>query len=148
MLKLSRIAILAGCLTTAAGAKPEAASDKPLAIAATDKILTWGPCPPIFSGACKIAVLHGDPAKANADILLKVDAGAALPRHRHTSAERMILVDGQMRVTYEGAAEVTLTPGNYAYGPAGLPHSARCDGKAPCYLFIAFEGPVDAELVP
>ena len=39
--------------------------------------------------------------------------------------------------------ELTLAPGTYAYGPAGLPHRASCTSPEPCPLFIAFEGPVD-----
>jgi len=37
-----------------------------------------------------------------------------------------------------------VTPGEYAYGPAKLPHEATCTSTTPCVLFIAFEGPVDA----
>jgi mannose-6-phosphate isomerase-like protein (cupin superfamily) len=89
-------------------------------------------------------VLHGDPSKPNADVFLKVPGGSKLVRHWHTSAERMILVAGEMHVTYDGHKPVVLRAGSYAYGPAKLPHSAECKGKADCVLFIAFEGPVDA----
>ena len=130
----------------AAQAAQTAPADPPLAIAPDSASLTWGPCPPIFPGDCRIAVLHGNPAAPNADVLLKVGPGAVLPRHRHTSAERMILVSGRMRVKYDGADEVMLEPGSYAYGPAGLPHEASCVSATPCRLFIAFEGPVDAHL--
>lgn len=121
-------------------------NESPLATLATDSKLKWGPCPPIFSGDCKIAVLHGDPAKPNADVFLRIGGGTALPVHRHSSAERMILVSGRLRVDYKGAPPVTLVPGSYAYGPAGAPHLAVCLSKQRCTLFIAFEGPVDAVL--
>ncbi len=131
---------IAGTAPDAAAAPPE----HPLAIAAESKALKWGGCPPIFPGECAIAVLHGDPSRPNADVFLKVAAGYEIPPHSHSSAERMILVSGQLKVRYQGAAEVTLVPGNYAYGPAGMPHRASCISKIPCTLFIAFEGPVDA----
>lgn len=67
-----------------------------------------------------------------------------MPQHRHTSAERMVLMSGGMDVDYEGQDVVTLTPGDYAYGPAGLPHAATCRSAEPCVLFIAFEDPIDA----
>ena len=54
-----------------------------------------------------------------------------------------MLVSGQLAVKYQGAAEATLLPGTYAYGPARLPHRADCRSAEPCTLFIAFEGPVD-----
>jgi quercetin dioxygenase-like cupin family protein len=92
-------------------------------------------------------VLHGDPAGPNADVFLKVGGGTVLHNPTHSSAERMILVSGQLRVAYAGSAPATLAPGDYAYGPAGAPHDAKCLGNKPCILFIAFEGLVDATLV-
>ena len=109
-----------------------------------DPQLKWGPCPPFLPKGCAIAVLHGDPAKDNADIFLKVPGGSTLVSHWHTSPERMVLVAGTLHVTYEGQQMATLKPGTYAYGPAKLPHTALCVGRKPCVLFIAFGSPVDA----
>ena len=109
-----------------------------------DKELNWGPCPDFMPAGCNIAILHGDPTKNNADVFFKVPANTDIPDHWHNSAERMILVSGEMDVTYEGEATQTLETGSYAYGPAKKPHSARCGDAGPCVLFIAFEGPVDA----
>lgn len=106
--------------------------------------LSWGPCPALFPKGCQIAVLNGDPSKPNADIFLRVPGGYTIPPHSHSSAERMVLVEGQLTVTYKGSAPSVLTPGTYAYGPASMPHDAKCAGTKPCTLFIAFEGPVDA----
>jgi quercetin dioxygenase-like cupin family protein len=120
----------------------------PLAIDFWKPGFKWGPCPPIFSADCSLAVLQGDPAKPHADALLRVRPGAALPRHKHTSAEHMTLLQGQLSVTYDGSPTVVLRRSSYAYGPAGLPHDARCTSRVACVLFIAFEGPVDAIAVP
>jgi quercetin dioxygenase-like cupin family protein len=119
-------------------------SHQALKINPTDKNLAWGPCPPIFPKTCSLAVLHGDPAKPNADLLLKATKGTKFAPHVHASPERMILVEGEMEVHYQGHKKQTLKKGEYAYGPAMLPHEASCI-KGPCYLFIAFEGPVNAE---
>ncbi len=129
--------------TAAAGTAP--AAEAPLAKAAADPGLQWGACPPVFPAGCEIAVLHGDPAKPNADIFLRVPAGYAIPAHTHTSEERMVLAAGRLQVKYQGHPETTLEPGSYAYGPAGMPHRATCAAGAPCVLFVAFEGPVDVE---
>ena len=144
MSKIVRTACFGIGMLLASIAGAQTVAEGPLALRARDPSLKWGPCPPIFSGECAIAVLHGDPSKPNADVFLRIGAGTAMPAHRHTSAERMILVSGKLRVHYRGAAAVTLIPGDYAYGPAGLGHSATCLGKQRCTLFIAFEGPVDA----
>jgi len=120
----------------------------PLALAASDPSVKWGPCPPVFAKpGCEIAVLHGDPAKPGADVLLRIPGGYAIPAHRHTSAERMILVSGELGVRYQGHPAETLAVGHYAYGPAGLAHEGSCKSAQPCTLFIAFDGPVDAEAV-
>jgi quercetin dioxygenase-like cupin family protein len=133
-----------GLVVAMAFAAAAGAAEAPLAITANSPALKWGGCPPPFAKGCEIAVLHGDPAKPNADVMLRVPGGFTLPPHRHTSAERMVLVSGQLRVRYEGHPARVLTAGAYAYGPAGLPHEGQCLGRQRCVLFIAFEGPVDA----
>lgn len=119
----------------------------PLAIDVSGPGVQWGACPPIFPGACAMTVLQGDPAKPNSDVVLRIGPQTTLPRHKHSSAERMILLSGRLMVKYDGAPAAILNPTNYAYGPAGSPHVATCQSKKPCLLFIAFEGPVNAELV-
>ena len=54
----------------------------------------------------------------------------------------MVLVTGELDVTYDGQPTVHLKPGMYAYGPPKAPHDGRCVSEAPCTLFIAFELPV------
>lgn len=142
---------LASALVVAAlagmGAASASAPATPIATVVSGPSVKWGGCPPIFPGACQMTVVQGDPSKPNSDVVLKVGPGNTLPRHKHSSAERMILLTGKLRVKYDGAEAVTLKPTNYAYGPAGLPHVATCTSRVACTLFIAFEGPVDAELV-
>lgn len=134
--------VLAGFTTALAMEQP--AQDKPLAFAANAASLKWGPCPELFPTGCEIAVLHGDPAREDADLFLKVPASYEIPKHWHTSAERMVLVSGKMTVQYEGHEPATLKKGVYAYGPPKLPHKATCLKGEECVLFIAFEEPVDA----
>ena len=109
-----------------------------------DAQLKWGPCPPFIPAGCEITVLHGDPAKGNFDVFFKVPANFTIPEHWHTSAERMVLVSGKLKVKYQGQDAVTLMPGMYAYGPAKLPHKATCEKGDACVLFIAFESALDA----
>jgi hypothetical protein len=111
---------------------------------AHDAELNWGPCPPFLPKGCGIAVLHGDPAKEKLDVFLRVPAKSTIPLHWHTSAERMVLVAGELHATYDGQKTAVLKPGTYAYGPAKRPHKGYCASTAPCVLFIAFESPLDA----
>ncbi len=121
-----------------------AGTDKAIALAADASALRWEPCPPLFPTGCEIAVLQGNPAEANADVFFKIPPNYVIPPHWHTSAERMVLVSGELHVTYRGQARTKLVAGTYAYGPAKAPHKAVCASDAACVLFIAFESPVDA----
>ena len=103
-----------------------------------------GPCPDFIPAECEIAVLHGDPAIPNVDILFKVPGDFTIPDHWHTSAERMILLSGELHVTYEGQETAIVEVGSYAYGLAERPHKAYCVPGDACVLFIAFEAPLDA----
>lgn len=129
---------------TSASAMAQAKAQPALAFTFKDPSLKWGPCPDFMPKGCQVAVLRGDPSKPNADVFFKVPANSTIPDHWHTSAERMVLVSGELQVTYEGQKPTTLKPGMYAYGPAKLPHKGVCAKGDPCVLFIAFEGPVDA----
>lgn len=121
-----------------------AQSAVPVVLSADSQDIQWSPCPGFLPKGCQIGVLHGDPAKPNVDIFFKVPGKSKIAAHKHTSAERMVLVQGAMQVTYEGHKPVTLKRGTYAYGPAELVHEAACLSAEPCVLFIAFEQPLDA----
>lgn len=131
---------LAGSAACAQAPAPEPA----LTHDALDPALEWGACPPFLPKGCGIAVLHGDPSKDNVDVFFKVPAQSMIPLHWHTSAERMVLVAGELHVTYDGQQTAVLRPGTYAYGPAKRPHSGYCASAGPCILFIALESPLDA----
>ncbi|TVP53039.1 MAG: cupin domain-containing protein [Halomonadaceae bacterium] len=111
---------------------------------ADDPDLEWGPCPEFMPEGCSLAVLQGDPEDHNADVFFRLPGNSTAPHHWHTSAERMVLVAGEMEVDYDGQDPVTLTPGTYAYGPPRLPHVTHCTSAEDCVLFIAFEESVDA----
>ena len=67
---------------------------------------------------CNIAVLQG-----NSTEKILSSSNAYIPAHTHTSAERMVLIAGELEVTYKGEQPQTLKEGMYAYGPASKPHS-------------------------
>jgi quercetin dioxygenase-like cupin family protein len=138
-------AAVLGLLAVAPAAGAGAPAAEPaISRSAGDAALQWGGCPEFLPAGCAIAVLHGDPSQPNADVFFRVPAQSRIPLHSHTSAERMVLVAGELEVTYQGQAPIRLAPGDYAYGPAGLPHAGHCASDEPCVLFIAFESAVDA----
>lgn len=133
--------------TSTAAVAQESAGEQAISRTHDDPQLKWSSCPPIFAKGCEVTVLHGDPSKGRSDVFLRVPANYRLPAHWHTSPEHMILVSGELQVTYEGQKPSVLRAGSYAYGPAKARHEARCASAGPCVLFIAFESPIDAVLV-
>jgi len=142
LLKISSSALL--LLFSSFAAAEDPAPEPALAHTFKDPQLKWGPCPSFIPKGCEIAVLHGDPSKPNVDVFFKVPPNFAIPNHWHTSAERMVLVSGELLVTYAGQGAMKLKPGAYAFGPAKKAHRAVCARGSPCVLFIAFESPLDA----
>lgn len=84
----------------------------------SDSNLKWSPYPDFMPEGCNIAVLQG-----NSTEKILSSSNAYIPAHTHTSAERMVLIAGELEVTYKGEQPQTLKEGMYAYGPAGKPHS-------------------------
>ena len=120
------------------------AEEKALVISHKDSTLQWGGCPAFIPKGCQIAILNGDPAKNNLDIFFKVPGDFHIPYHNHTSQERMVLVSGTLDVTYDNHEKETIHTGDYAFGPAKLPHTAYCHKGEECVLYIGFVAPLDA----
>ena len=138
------VVVLSLFAATSAWAQKKPTTEPAIVKSADDKDLKWGPAPAFMPKGTELTVLHGDPSKKNSDVMLKIPAKEVIPAHWHTSAERMILVSGELHVTYVGQEKAILKAGSYAYGPAKARHDAQCVSDVPCVLFIAFEGPVDA----
>ena len=144
----SLFVVLLSCVavSTTLAAAQESTGQEAISRIHKDPQLKWNPCPPIFPKGCEVTVLHGDPANGRSDVFLRTPANSRLPLHWHTSPEHMILVAGELHVTYEGQKPSILRAGSYAYGPAKAKHEARCANAGACVLFIAFESPIDAVL--
>jgi len=123
----------------------QTADSQPVIQRADDSGLQWAPCPAVFPKGCEVTVLQGDPAAGRSDVFLRSPANYTFPPHKHTSPERIVLVSGEMEMTYAGKAPVVVSAGGYTFVPGSMPHAARCLAKGPCVMFIAFQSPIDAE---
>lgn len=108
-----------------------------------DAELKWNLAPDFFPG-CSFTILHGDIAEPNLDFFFRAEPNTEIITHTHKSAERMVLISGEMEVQYNGEKPQILKAGTYAYGPANKPHRAKCLNAGPCVLFIAMIDPFDA----
>jgi len=118
------------------------AQERPFTLSVDE--MDFGPCPDFIPEGCEVAFIQGDPEQPNADVVFRLAPNTTIPNHMHTSAERMVLTSGEFHIDYDGHDPVVMTAGTYAYGPAGVPHTAYCAEGAECHLFVAFVGPVDA----
>lgn len=147
VLMRSALAICA-CIWVIPLASQALAAEPALSHRSSNPSLSWGLCPLFMPKGCQLAVLRGDPAKPNADVLLRVPVKSVIPNHWHTSAERRVLLDGALQVSCAGQPAVILRPDSYAYESAKAPHKGVCMSSSPCVLFIAFEKLVDAQELP
>lgn len=143
-LVLSTGLMLAIFLGNSVQAQNSETNDRAFLWSADQQELEWGACPEFMPEDCQIALLQGDPAKPNADIFFKLQPKTTAPNHWHHSAERMVLISGELEVQYEGQEAEVMKAGTYGYGPAERPHEATCISDKPCVLFVAFEEPIDA----
>ena len=107
--------------------------------------LTWGPAPPVFSAGAKMAVVSGDPSKAELfAVRLQMPAGYKIAPHWHPTDERVTVLSGTFGLGMgEKFGNVKDLPaGSYALLPADMRHFAmavtattvQVDGMGPFVL--------------
>jgi ketosteroid isomerase-like protein/quercetin dioxygenase-like cupin family protein len=119
------------------------APSKPVMVAATG--LTWGNAPPVLPAGAKMAVVSGDPGKAELfAIRLQLPAGYNIAPHWHPTDEHVTVLSGTfglgMGDTFGSVKD--LPSGSYALLPAEMRHFARAvtattvqvDGMGPFVL--------------
>ncbi len=121
-------------------------TEMPPTFSPTDSRLKWGACPEGAPKGCQLAIVNGDPAKPGADLFLKLPSKSKVPSHKHTSSERIVVLQGDVNIAYDGLKPMTVRAGSYTYGPADVVHETACISAQSCVLFISFEKPVD--LIP
>jgi anti-sigma factor ChrR (cupin superfamily) len=81
--------------------------------------LKWAP----FSEGIWLKCLRLSPETGTWTVLLKAEAGASFPRHRHLAAGEYFMISGRMEL--RGGVEaggVTALPGDYGWEPVSVIH--------------------------
>ena len=110
----------------------------------------WGPAPPMLPPGAEIAVLSGDPTKAERyTVRLKFPANYDIPAHSHPTDENVAVVSGQlfagMGTKLDRKSGSGLGVGGFALMPAGMNHFAYT--KAETTILLYGQGPVDFKYV-
>lgn len=98
--------------------------------------LPWQPIFPGFTLQALRATRDGD-ARA---LILKLEPGTLIPRHRHTGDVHAYNLSGQ-RLLVE--TNEIVGPGGYVYEPAGNVDSWMAVGDEPCVVFVVAQGAVE-----
>lgn len=96
--------------------------------------LTWGPAPPVFPAGAKMAVLQGDPSKAEIfTVRLEFPAGYTIAPHFHPTDEGVTVISGTFLVGMGDKADFTqakaLTSGGFVVAGANQHHYARARSR-------------------
>lgn len=76
-----------------------------------------------------------------------IPPGFESPWHVHRSEdESFYVIDGQMSVIFEGSRTL-LQPGDFAFGPRGIPHGFRIEGEKPARVLLMTTGSGFADFV-
>ena len=107
--------------------------------------LKWGPAPAVFAPGAKMAVLQGDPGKAELyTVRLDMPDGYKIAPHWHPTDEHVTVLAGTfafgMGDTIDKAAMQDLPAGGYALMPAEMHHYAMA--KTATTLQIHALGPL------
>ncbi|MBL8114157.1 MAG: cupin domain-containing protein [Acidobacteria bacterium] len=97
------------------------------------------PWQPIFPGFTLKALRATGDDDARA-LLLRLEPGTLIPRHRHTGDVHAYNLSGQ-RLLIE--TNTLVGPGGYVYEPAGNVDSWMAVGDEPCIVFVVAQGAVE-----
>jgi quercetin dioxygenase-like cupin family protein len=110
------------------------ASCLPLAAPAQAPTLGWGPAPAVFPAGAKMAVLQGDPSKAEVyAVRLDMPSGYKVPPHFHPTDEHVTVISGTFLVgmgdSLDAAHTTALPAGAFITAGANMHHYAIARGR-------------------
>ena len=93
----------------------------------------WGPAPAVFPPGAQMAVIEGDPSKAELFIVrLRFPNGYTIAPHTHPTDEHITVLGGTFKVgmgtTFDAATMTSLAPGATVTAPAEHAHYAAAQG--------------------
>jgi hypothetical protein len=107
--------------------------------------MTWGDPPPTLPTGAKMAVVNGDPTKAEPfTVRAQMPAGYKIAPHWHPTDEHVTVISGTfafgMGKAFDQGAMKDLGPGGYATMSATMPHYAMA--KTPAVIQVHGMGPL------
>lgn len=105
-------------------------------LSSTIEALPWQPITPGF----QMKVIRGGTSDDDTRVLLlRVEPGTVIERHRHTGEVHALNLAGQRELE---TGEI-IGPGAYVYEPSGNVDSWRAIGDEPCIVFLTARGAIE-----
>lgn len=96
-----------------------------------------------------VAVLRGDLAKGEAEILLRLPPGYVVPNHSHTSDELYMWLSGAFAlIAHDGTRTEFSGPVYISFPGNAPPHGLICGDNSPCVLYLKYSRPFDISYFP
>ena len=110
------------------------AVEKPIQLAPAD--LVWRDAPIAMPPGAQVAVLEGNPQRAGLFTMrAKFPPGYKLARHIHEAPERVTVLSGSVRVSFDATTEGRLfEAGSFYVTPPGVPHAVSTETGAELQL--------------
>ena len=97
----------------------------------------------------EIAVLRGDLAKGDAEILLRFPPRYKIPNHSHTSDEVYVWLSGAFTfIAYDGTRTNFSGPAFISFPGSAPPHGLECTGPQACIAYLRYSRPFDIKYFP
>jgi quercetin dioxygenase-like cupin family protein len=98
--------------------------------------LPWQPIRPGFS----LKVLHGSSDPETRVLLLRLEPGTVIPRHRHEGEVHAFNLAGHRKILETGQV---IGPGGYVHEPPGNEDSWMAVGDEPAIVFVTVRGAME-----
>lgn len=129
-------------------------SDEPPTVIALPAKMAWASAPPSLPPGAELAVVEGDPTKADAFTMrLRMPDGYRIPAHFHPVVEHVTVMQGTFRVgmgdTFDAATLGDLPTGTFAALAPRVHHFAQAEGQTVIQLHgigpwsLTYVNPVD-----
>lgn len=145
---MKHVMLLATAVTIAAALNAPGASAAEMHKVVKPDAIQWGPAPPQLPKGAEVAVMSGDPGKA--DILrAKMPDGYAVPAHWHKRAEHVTVISGTFNVGMGDKLDKqkgeALGPGGFFAAAPKMRHYAWATGET--VIEVSGIGPFDIAYV-
>jgi quercetin dioxygenase-like cupin family protein len=127
-MKWKRLAAIAGILTIAFG------QSSSRAIVVNLDSANW-----TRDKESESVLVHSDQTTGGMELLVRFPAGHVIPPHSHDSNERVIVVEGQLKLGQD-SGDVFLNTGGFAFLPAHEVQRLSCSSKTRCSFYLIWDG--------